>query len=99
MNAMNSGGDEGQRMRTLVGKTALIVSIVAASCSLFFIYTGGFGQINMEWENGGYLLFSMFLCFLLYPSSKKRFSNRVSLVDWILSFLSVVAISYWMINY
>jgi len=87
------------KMRHLGGKSALIASIAAAGFSALFIYTSGFGFISSEIHRGGYLLFTMILCFLLYPSRKGRDRDRVPVLDCVLCLLAITAIGYWIIEY
>ena len=63
-----SGGETKERMRLLEGKQGLIVYILAAVFSFFYIYTAGFGLISTEIHRGAYLLFTMLLVFMLYSS-------------------------------
>jgi len=87
------------------GKTALMATTLAAVFSLVFIYTSGFGYISwglrrgIELHRGSYLLFTMLLCFILYPERKQVPREKVSLFDWILCLLGVVTISYWIVIY
>ncbi|MBU1205662.1 MAG: TRAP transporter fused permease subunit [Pseudomonadota bacterium] len=93
------------RMISLRGKTALMATLIAALFSLVFIYTSGFGYITfglrrgVELHRGGYLLFTMLLCFILYPSRKGSASERVPLLSWILCLLTVITIGYWIVEY
>lgn len=87
------------KMRRLRGITALIAGIVAAAFSSLFIYTSGFGFISSEIHRGGYLLFTMLLCFLLYPFRKGSTTDRVPLLDWMLCLLTIVTIGYWIVEY
>ncbi len=87
------------KMRRLHGKTALIASIVAAGFSSLFIYTSGFGFISSELHRGGYLLFTMVLCFLLYPLGKAAARDRVPVLDWLLCLLVIITIGYWIVEY
>ncbi len=87
------------------GKTALMATTLAAVFSLVFIYTSGFGYISwglrrgIELHRGSYLLFTMLLCFILYPERKQVPREKVFLFDWILCLLAVVTISYWIVIY
>ena len=87
------------KMRILGKKTSLIANIIAVMFSLLFFYTSGFGLISSEIHRGGYLLFTMLLCFILYPISKKSAKNKIPLLDWILCLLTIVAVAYWIIEY
>jgi TRAP transporter 4TM/12TM fusion protein len=87
------------KMRRLGGKSALIASIAAAGFSALFIYTSGFGFISSEIHRGGYLLFTMVLCFLLYPLRKGQARDRVPVFDWVLCLVAIATIGYWIIDY
>jgi TRAP transporter 4TM/12TM fusion protein len=87
------------KTRRLKGKPALIASIVAATFSLLFIYTSGFGFISSEIHRGGYLLFTLLLCFLLYPARRGSEGERVPLFDWILCLVALITIGYWILEY
>jgi len=87
------------KTRRLKGKMTLIPSMVAAAFSALFIYTSGFGFISSEIHRGGYLLFTMLLCFLLYPARRGSAEDRVPLLDWVLCLLTIVTIGYWIIEY
>lgn len=82
-----------------------MATTLAAVFSLVFIYTSGFGYISwglrrgIELHRGSYLLFTMLLCFILYPERKQVPREKVSLFDWILCLLGVVTISYWIVIY
>jgi len=86
-------------IRQLKGKVDLVVNIIALIFALFYMYTCAFGIISMELHRGGYLLFTLLLCFLLYPTRKSSSKNNVSLFDWILWILALIAIGYWIIMY
>ena len=86
-----------ERMRRLKGPAAWLVSIIAALFSLFYIYEAGFGLISTEIHRGAYLLFTMLLCFMLYPLRKKSVGNKVPIIDWILCLLAAAAIIYWIV--
>lgn len=88
-------------IRQLNKNTDLIVNLIALTFALFYLYTCAFGIISMELHRGGYLLFSLLLCFLLYPARKglNKDKNYVSLLDWILWVLTIVVIGCWIINY
>jgi len=90
---------EKERMRGLQGKTALLASIIAVAFPLFYIYTAGFGLVSTEIHRGAYLLFTMLLCFMLYPQRKKSVGNKVPVIDWILCLLAAIAIIYWIVEF
>lgn len=87
------------KTRRLKGKTVLIASLVAAAFSSLFIYTSGFGFISSEIHRGGYLLFTILLCFLLYPVRRGATRERVPLLDWVLCLVVLITIGYWILEY
>jgi TRAP transporter 4TM/12TM fusion protein len=95
-------GRDGDQLR---GKPIWIINILAALFSLMAIYTSGFGFITwgfrrgVELHRGGYLLFTMLLCFLLFPARRGSQKNRVSTYDWILCLLALITIGYWIAVY
>jgi len=91
--------DTGVKMRQLEGKLGVISSIIAFAFSSFFLYTCAFGLISSELHRGGYLLFTLILCFMLYPSRKGLGINRLTVFDWILFTLTVISIGYWITEY
>ena len=95
----DTSGETRERMRRLGGKSAWIASSIAAVFSLLYIYTAGFGLISTELHRGLYILFTMLLCFLLYPARKASPVNRVSLMDWGLCLLVLIAVVYWIIEF
>ena len=88
-----------ERMRRLRGPAALLASITAAVFSLFYIYTAGFGLVSTEIHRGAYILFTMLLCFMLYPTRKKSVENKVPLWDWVLCILAAAAVIYWIVEF
>lgn len=88
-----------ERMRPLEGKTLWFANITAVLFALFYIYTAGFGLISTELHRGAYILFTMLLCFTLYPLRKKTIGNRVPLIDWALCIIAAVAITYWIVEF
>jgi TRAP transporter 4TM/12TM fusion protein len=95
----DTSGETRERMRRLGGKTAWIASSIAAVFSLFYIYTAGFGLVSTEIHRGLYILLTMLLCFLLYPARKASPANRVSLIDWALCLLVLIAVVYWIVEF
>jgi TRAP transporter 4TM/12TM fusion protein len=91
--------ETGSRMRDLKGIPAWINMILAAVFSFFYVYTSGFGLVSTEIHRGAYLLFTMLLCFMLYPARKGKVGDSVSILDWVLCGLVVVAVGYWIIEF
>ena len=88
-----------ERMRRLRGAAALLASFIAALFSLFYIYTAGFGLLSTEIHRGAYILFTMLLCFMLYPTRKESLENKVPIWDWVLCILAAAAIIYWIVEF
>ncbi len=84
--------------RQLSGKTSKVFSVIAATFSLFYIYSAVaivpfFIFLSM------YILFTGVLVFLLYPATKKSPKGRVTWVDLIFIGLSVATIAYFIFAY
>jgi TRAP transporter 4TM/12TM fusion protein len=88
-----------ERMRRLVGLPAWIANSIAVLFSLFYIYTAGFGLVSTEIHRGAYILFTMLLCFMFYPFSKRSSGTRVPISDWILCLFVVVSVIYWIVEF
>ena len=88
-----------ERMRRLVGLPAWIAKTIAVLFSLFYIYTAGFGLVSTEIHRGAYILFTMLLCFMLYPFSKRSSETWVPIRDWILCLCVVVSVIYWIVEF
>jgi TRAP transporter 4TM/12TM fusion protein len=95
----DTSGEIRERLRSLEGKTSWIVNSTAVVFSLFYIYTAGFGLISTELHRGVYILFTMLLCFMLYPLRKKSPQKRASALDWILCLLVVISVTYWIVEF
>jgi TRAP transporter 4TM/12TM fusion protein len=92
-------GETRERMRAIKGKTSWITGSIAALFSLFYIYTAGFGLISTELHRGLYILFTMLLCFLLYPSRNASPLKRPSLMDGVLCLLVLISVIYWIVEF
>ncbi len=76
--------------RTLVGKSALITSVIAVALSLFHIYTAGFGVLLAMKHRAVHLTLVMTLIFLLFPAKKKGKSRKVGNIPLDILFFSVL---------
>ncbi len=85
--------------RKLEGVYGLVLKIIAAAFSVFFLYTTFFGLISQESHFGFYFLGTFVLSFMLYKSSKKSPENRPSVLDalFILGIIGVIV--YYIIEY
>ena len=83
--------EEGSLNR-LGGALGTFVTAVAVVMSLFHLYAA-YGIMPTHVLRGIHVAFVLFLCFLLYPVSK-RFRDRVRWWDWLAALASLVAIGY-----
>ncbi|MEW6333657.1 MAG: TRAP transporter fused permease subunit, partial [Thermodesulfobacteriota bacterium] len=80
--------------RDLTGKTSVVFQVIAATFSLFYLYSAVaivpfFIFLSM------YLLFTVVLIFLLYPATTGSPKKRVTWVDLLFIALSVSTIAYY----
>jgi len=85
--------------RELTGWYAVGYTLTAATFSLWYLYTSGFGLVSTETNRGFYLMFTSVLVFLLYPARRGAPVDRPSVVDWIFIVLTVASIVYWIDQY
>ena len=83
--------EEGPSHR-LTGKMGFFITVVAVSMSLLHLYAA-VGIIMTQILRGVFVMFTLFLIFLVFPSLK-RFRHRVLWYDWVLALLSVASIVY-----
>jgi TRAP transporter 4TM/12TM fusion protein len=81
-------------MRELKGPVFWLVAIVAVIASLFHLWTGGFGFLEPREQRSVHLLLLLPLAFLLYPATEASPKDRPSLLDGLLSALSVLPSLY-----
>lgn len=84
-----------------VRKMLLLISVpLAVIMSLFHIYTGFFGVVNVFLQRGLHLLIAMMLTFMCFPMFGKKGDKKWSLiVDIILLISSIIVFGYVVINY
>ena len=81
-------------MRDLKGLIGWIVTAVAVITSLFHLYMAGFGTLEPRIRNAMHLILLLPLAFLLMPATKKSPKHRPSILDYVLTFLSIVICAY-----
>ena len=91
--------DNRKKPRELSGAAVGIVMVVSVLFSLFYLYTSGFSIFSSESHRGMYFLFTLVLCFLLFPAVKKSPVKKFTIPDIILALLSIGIIGYWIIMY
>src|SRR5437660_3247206 len=84
--------EEGGALNKLRGALGTFVTAVAVIMSTFHLYAA-YGIMPTHVLRGIHVAFVLFLCFLLYPVTK-RFRNRVRWWDWLAALLALVAIGY-----
>lgn len=63
--------DPESNFRQLVGRSALVVTILAVTLSLFHVYTAGFGLLNEIVHRSVHLSFVLALIYLVFPEQKR----------------------------
>lgn len=76
-------------MRKLRGFTGAVIVVAGIFISLFHLYTASFGVFPPFLQRGIHLLILLPLAFLLYPAHKNSPRHRITVMDGILSILSV----------
>ncbi len=69
--------DSESNFRNLVGKTALLVTILAVGLSLFHLYTAGFGLLNEIAHRTIHLTVVLGLVFLVFPRKRAEPSRKI----------------------
>ena len=89
--------EEGPRRR-LSGSAGWSASILAVAMSLLFMYWA-WATVTTQVLRLVFLGFSLVLTFLLYPTTRSGRYGRVAWLDWMLIFLSFLAIGYPLWNF
>jgi TRAP transporter 4TM/12TM fusion protein len=85
--------------RSLSGPWAVGYALIAASFSLWYLYTSGFGLVSTETNRGFYLMFTAILVFLAFPARRGAPKHRPSAVDILFCVAALASIGYWMDQY
>lgn len=85
--------------RNLKGPVGKMISLIAALFTLFYLYQGAVGVISPESNRGVYVGITAFLCFLLFPASKKSPGGRITVLDAVLAIAAVTTTAYFIIMY
>jgi TRAP-type uncharacterized transport system fused permease subunit len=91
--------DEKAGKRNLTGRMGLLFTAVAIAMSLFHLYTAGYMVFTAMVQRSIHLCFALVLIFLHFPAGGRSPRTRVSLGDWALIFLSVIACLYITLNW
>jgi TRAP transporter 4TM/12TM fusion protein len=85
--------------RKLEGVYDVLFKVIAASFSLFFLYTTFFGLISQESHIGIYVLGTFVLTLMLYKGRKKSPNYRISLLDGLFILGMIIVIVYYIHEY
>jgi TRAP transporter 4TM/12TM fusion protein len=85
--------------RKLEGIYDGLTKFIAASFSLFFLYTTFFGLISQESHIGLYVLGTFVLSLMLYKGRKNSPEQRISLLDGLFILGLILVIVYYIIEY
>mgnify|MGYP006278232497 FL=1 len=88
-----------EKNRTLKGRWAILITIIAISLSLFHLYTSGFGVLLALKQRAVHLLFIFPLTFLLYPFSRNKKDRNPTILDITFALLGLVPSIYILFNY
>ena len=90
--------EEGNK-RKLTGKTALILSLIAITMSIFHLYTAYFGTLLAVKQRSLHLVFVLAMGFMIFPFSSKSKKDKVPFYDYILVALGIIVFGYLIVNY
>jgi len=99
VNTNNKQDDQAfSKRRSLTGKIALIVTIIAVVMSIFQFYSAGFRMLPAMQHRAIHLSLGLMLTFLLYPRSKLQI-KKIPITDYLLLLLSALIGLYKVIEY
>ena len=87
------------RLRKLKGTIGQIAMLIAIAMSVFQLATAGFGTLISARQRSLHIIFAFTLGFLFYPSSQKKKTDKVSILDFALIGLVLVVFGYLFIFY
>lgn len=76
-----------------------VAKYVAALFSAVFLYQAAFGNWQVQFSRGLYILFALVLAFLINPNRKKEASLWLELLDLVLIGFSLAGVGYFMLNF
>ncbi len=91
--------DKEANFRKFTGKTAILITIIAVSMSLFQLYTSGNGLLGARFQRTIHLAFALCLIFLLYPATKKSPKNKITILDAIFAIAGITVNMYIVVNF
>ncbi|MER2028632.1 MAG: TRAP transporter permease [Solibacillus sp.] len=76
-----------------------VIYVGLLAFSLFQLYTAIYGQFPAQIQRTVHLGFALTFVFLLFPLRRKFSKRSIPFYDYILTILSVIVGSYWVMNY
>src|SRR5699024_9489528 len=98
MTKETNNNEEAVSQRFIVGKKGIIFSIIAACYTLLHLYILNFKPIEPWIFRALHLSAGLILGFIYFPS-RQRTKQRITLFDWVLVLLSIIVISYIIVNH
>ncbi len=86
------------KRRKLEGNLGKMITIITVCMSAYHLYAAVF-SISPMLQRSFHLMFVLPLVFLLYPATAKSPTNKPSIIDWLLSIISLVAVGNISINF
>lgn len=88
----------GSAMRELRGKIIILIALWASVTVFFHVYTAVFGTLEPRLQRSVHVLLLLPLVFVVFPANKKNSSDNPSILDWILSVISLFPSLYLILN-
>ena len=105
-NVAPEDADEVKALEASVSGTAplkqpweMIVNVLAAGMSLYYLYAALFGAARLEYYLGVYVALTYVLIFLVYPLRRGGLKFRPTVLDIGFALASVAVVGYWVMNY
>ncbi|NMB35000.1 MAG: TRAP transporter permease [Firmicutes bacterium] len=77
----------------------LAILAVALALTVFQLYTAGVSMLTAWIQRDIHIVLILILVFLIFPLSKNREKEKISLLDWLLILLALASGAYIIINY
>lgn len=85
VNAISAQSEVRGDTRQLLGRWALLLTVVGVASSLFHFYTAGYRPLPAMEQRPVHVGLMLFLCFLIYPATKAGRDRQPTLFDLLLS--------------
>lgn len=91
--------EAGGAIRTLSGKTGIVISALLFALAAFSVYVNSLMNIQEIYRNAIFLTFLLVLTFLLYPATKHSSKTKITVVDYIWAIFGFAGGAYILLNY